>query len=242
MTSKYREIFEYYQRQMEDGLMQPGDTMPSEAMMMEHFSVSRDTVRKAMMLLEQKHYIEKQRGMKSVVIDRAQYEYPVTKLASFTEQLRQNKMSGDCETFLEDISILIGDEQTMKLLATDENEEVYRVVRVRRFGKERVILDKDLLLRRIVPKLTRQICTGSMYAYLEDELGLSIGVAHKIITVEKATREDRMYLDLGEDSVVAVIRSFTKLLDGTLFQYTESRQRIDYFKYEEYAQRVKDQA
>lgn len=237
MASKYKEIFEYYCEQIDAGILTPGEQMASEGDMMRQFDVSRDTVRKAMMLLEQKHYIEKQRGLKSVVLDRSRFEYPVARITTFTEQLKQNKQTDVCETFIEDVSILIGDEQAMKRLSVDENEEVYRVIRVRKFDGERVILDRDLLLRSVVPKLTRKICAGSMYAYLEEELGLAIGLAHKIITVEKATREDKMYLDLGEDMVVAVVRSYTKLEDGTLFQYTESRSRIDYFKYEEDAHR-----
>lgn len=237
MASKYKEIFEYYREQIDAGNLTPGEQMASEGDMMKQFDVSRDTVRKAMMLLEQKHYIEKQRGLKSIVLDRSRFEYPVARITTFTEQLRQNKQTDVCETFIEDVSILIGDEQAMKRLSVDENEEVYRVIRVRKFDGERVILDRDLLLRSVVPKLTRKICAGSMYAYLEEELGLSIGLAHKIITVEKATREDMMYLDLREDMVVAVVRSYTRLEDGTLFQYTESRSRIDYFKYEEDAHR-----
>ena len=237
MASKYKEIFEYYREQIDAGILTPGEQMASEGDMMRQFDVSRDTVRKAMMLLEQKHYIEKQRGLKSVVLDHSRFEYPVARITTFTEQLKQNKQTDVCETFIEDVSILIGDEQAMKRLSVDENEEVYRVIRVRKFDGERVILDRDLLLRSVVPRLTRKICAGSMYAYLEEELGLAIGLAHKIITVEKATREDKMYLDLGEDMVVAVVRSYTKLEDGTLFQYTESRSRIDYFKYEEDAHR-----
>ena len=237
MSSKYKEIFDYYRERMESGALIPGDVMPSEGDMAKQFGVSRDTVRKAMTLLAQNHYIGKQRGKESLVLDRTRYEYPVARIKTFTEQLKQNKQTDICETAIEDISILIGDEQAMNRLKVDEDAEVYRLIRVRKFDSERVILDKDLLLRSVVPKLTRKIASGSVYAYLEEELGLSIGLAHKIITVEKATREDMMYLDLGEEKVVAVVRSYTCLEDKRLFQYTESRYRIDYFKYEEYAHR-----
>ncbi len=237
MAIIYKQIYEHFRELIESGRMEPGEKMPSEADLMALFSTSRDTVRKGLTLLEQNHYIYKQRGFKSVVLDRSRFEYPRARITTFTEQLKQNKQTDLCVTDIEDISILIGDEVAMDRLSVDENTEIYRLIRVRKFGKERVILDKDLLLRSVVPKLTKQICMGSMYEYLENDLGLAIGLAHKIITVEKATREDMMYLDLGDDKVVAVVRSFTKLEDGTLFQYTESRSRIDYFKYEEYAHR-----
>ncbi len=222
---------------MEGGSLSPGTEMPSEEEMAKQFSSSRDTVRKALMLLEQQHYIGKQRGKKSVVLDRSRYEYPAARITTFTEQLRQSARSEECVTSIADLSILIGDENAMQQLEVGEEDEVYRLIRVRQFGNERVILDKDLLLRSVVPRLSKKICSGSLYEYLEQVLKLHIGVAHKIITVENATREDKLYLDLRGDTVVAVVRSYTRLTDRTLFQYTETRSRIDYFRYEEDARR-----
>ena len=125
----------------------------------------------------------------------------------------------------------------MRKLEVDENTEVYRVRRVREIDGERVILDEDYFLRDYVPRLTREICEGSIYEYLENELKLKIGIAKKIITVRHANQEETMLLDLNDEPYIAVVASFTRLTDGTLFQYTESKHRIDKFQFIEFAKR-----
>lgn len=235
MTSKYKAIYQHYADQIDQKAIQPGASLPSEGKMMEEFGVSRDTVRKAMTLLEQNGYILKARGKESRVADRSWHDFPISKIKTFTELMEEEQ--ADFSTIVEDLSILVADEDAMCRLGVDENEEVYRLIRARSIDRERILLDKDFLLRRYVPKLTREICSGSLYVYLEQELGLKIGVAKKIVRVQPVTREDRAYLDLHDDPVVAVVTSYTRLEDGTLFQYSESRHRIDKFQFVEYARR-----
>lgn len=235
MAVKYRSIYQEYVNQIENGALNPGDSLPSEGKMMEQFHSSRDTIRKAMTLLEQNHYILKTRGKESVVLDRSRYNFPLSKISSFTELALQQNIN--VKTTIADLSIIIGEERIMRKLEVDENTEIYRVRRVREIDGERVILDEDYFLRDYVPRLTREICEGSIYEYLEKELKLEIGIAKKIITVRHANREETMLLDLSDEPYIAVVASFTRLTDGTLFQYTESKHRIDKFQFIEFAKR-----
>ncbi|CVI71450.1 Trehalose operon transcriptional repressor [Clostridiales bacterium CHKCI001] len=235
MTVKYRSIYQEYVNQIENGVLNPGDSLPSEGKMMKQFHSSRDTIRKAMTLLEQNHYILKMRGKESVVLDRSRYNFPLSKISSFTELAIQQRIN--VKTTIADLSIIIGEERIMRKLEVDENTEVYRVRRVREIDGERVILDEDYFLRDYVPRLTKEICEGSIYEYLENELKLKIGIAKKIITVRHASREEALLLDLNDEPYIAVVASFTRLTDGTLFQYTESKHRIDKFQFIEFAKR-----
>ena len=67
MKSKYKQIFEHYSSLIEGEKLRPGESLPPEREIMEEFGVSRDTVRKAMQLLEQNKYISKKRGRESIV-------------------------------------------------------------------------------------------------------------------------------------------------------------------------------
>ena len=236
MQSKYKQIYHDYVRLIEQGQLHAGDALPSESNVMAQYRVSRDTVRKAMTLLEHNHFIVKQRGRESLVLDRSKYAFPIAKIMSFAELAAQQGWHSETEVV--DVSVIVGEETIMEKLKLTEADEVYRVVRVRRIDGERIILDRDYFVRDIVPHLSRATCSGSIYAYLEGELGLRIGHARKVVTVQQATSEDRLLLDLHEaDRCVAVVTSYTHLSDGTLFQYTESRHRVDKFQFEEYAQR-----
>ncbi|MDM5145535.1 HTH-type transcriptional regulator TreR [Lactococcus lactis] len=42
----------------------------------------------------------------------------------------------------------------------------------------------------LIKNLTFEICSGSIYEYIEDELGLTIGSAHRRIEARKGTDEE----------------------------------------------------
>lgn len=98
-------------------------------------------------------------------------------------------------------------------------------------------MDKDYLNASIVKTLTLDVCKKSLYEYIEEELGLKISYAKKEITVQKASNEDKKYLDLEQYDMVVVVKSYTYLIDTSLFQYTESRHRPDKFKFVDFARR-----
>lgn len=130
----------------------------------------------------------------------------------------------DVITTVEDLCVITGDERIMKKMQVDEEEEIYRISRVRCISDRNSILDKDYVLKRMAGKLTRQICQGSLYEYLEKEQKLKIGLARKEITFRPASREDQMLLDLGETPYVAVVSSYVRLEDGPV-QVAEGRNK-----------------
>ncbi len=230
--SKYRRIYEHFYELIESEAMKPGDSLPSEREISEEFGVSRDTVRKAMQLLENAGVIIKTRGRESVVSKRNFFDFPISRINSFKEMAQQLQWK-DVVTHVEDLSIVEADEGSVLALRLDcaPGEEIYRVKRIREIEGEAVIFDTDYFKRSAVPRLTREICSDSIYDYLENELGIKIGIAQKIVTVEEAGREDKLYLDLDGSGVVAVVTSITALEEGNIFQYTESRHRIDKFRF-----------
>ncbi|HSH36153.1 UTRA domain-containing protein, partial [Schnuerera sp.] len=95
----------------------------------------------------------------------------------------------------------------------------------------------DYFNNRYVPSLTKKVCESSIYEYLENDLGLTIGFAKKEITVQQVSNEDKKYLDLEDYNMVVVVKSYTYLDDMSLFQYTESRHRPDKFRFVDFARR-----
>ena len=59
----------------------------------------------------------------------------------------------------------------------------------------------------------------------------------KNLFVEPATKEDKEIMTLHGDTHVVVTRSEVHLEDTTLFQFTESRHRLDKFKFVDFARR-----
>lgn len=68
---------------------------------------------------------------------------------------------------------------------------------------------------------------------------MTIVNSKRIMTVEKITEIDEKYMDLNvEDyNCMAVVTSFTYNSEGLMFEYTQSRHRPDYFRFQDNAVR-----
>lgn len=209
--------------------------LSSENEMMKEYNVSRDTIRKALNLLESNGYIQKVKGKGSFVLDINKFDFPVSGLTSFKEL--STKMGIKSNTLVKELNIMKPDNFLMKQLNLSKNDDVWKVIRVREIDNKKIILDKDFFNKKYVPLLTKDICENSIYEYLENELGLKISFAKKEITVQQATQEDKSYLDFENYNMIVVVKNYIYLDDMSLFQYTESRHRPDRFKFVEFARR-----
>ncbi|WP_064093168.1 trehalose operon repressor [Rossellomorea aquimaris] len=235
-NNKYKQIFEDLSEKIQNGTYTANTILPSENELSVMYTTSRETIRKALTLLAQKGFIQKLRGKGSLVLDVSRMSFPISGLVSFKEL--QNSMGRDnIQTFVYDLSLIRTDEQLSSQLETSLNTEAWQIIRSRQIQGERIILDKSYFLKEQVPFLTKEICENSIYEYLEGELKLPIDFAKKEIVVEECTDEDREYLDLKEYDHVVVVKNYVHLKDATLFEYTESRHRLDMFRFVDFARR-----
>ncbi|MEH7108618.1 MULTISPECIES: trehalose operon repressor [Bacillaceae] len=237
MTNKYLTIYNHIVEQIKNGEIPPQTLLPSENELSEQFSTSRETIRKALNLLSQNGYIQKVRGKGSIVIDVSKFDFPVSGLVSFKELA--NKMGRKPVTIVNQLELIKPDSYIRNELQLSGKDQVWKVIRTREMGGEKIILDKDYINKRYVPFLSEEICANSIYEYLENELNLTISFAKKEIVVVEPTSEDRALLDLEGFHNIVVIKNHVYLDDASLFQYTESRHRPDKFRFVDFARRSK---
>ncbi|UFT99622.1 trehalose operon repressor [Radiobacillus kanasensis] len=235
MNNKYLTIYNEIAQQIEQQIFEPGSLLPSENELKDRYDTSRETIRKALNLLSQNGFIQKVRGKGSIVIDRSKFDFPVSGLVSFKELAQ--KMDGKAKTIVNELSIEKPDGYIKKQLNLSGNDEVWKIVRTREIGGDKIILDKDFLVQQHVPTITKEICEDSIYNYIENDLNLSISFAKKEIIVEEPTEEDRELLDLEGFHNIVIIKNYVYLDDASLFQYTESRHRPDKFRFVDFARR-----
>ncbi|MCR1934131.1 trehalose operon repressor [Clostridium tepidum] len=235
MESKYLTIYNEILNKIETNKIQSGEKLSSENEMMKEYNVSRDTIRKALNLLESNGYIQKVKGKGSFVLDINKFDFPVSGLTSFKEL--STKMGVESNTLVKELKLIKPNNFLIKQLNLSKNDEVWKVIRVREIDNKKIILDKDFFNKKYVPLLTKNICENSIYEYLENELGLKISFAKKEITMQQATDEDKAYLDFEKYNMIVVVKNHIYLDDMSLFQYTESRHRPDKFKFVEFARR-----
>lgn len=122
-------------------------------------------------------------------------------------------------------------------LHATEGSQVTQIKRIRRIDGQRVILDINYFVDELIPGLNEEIAKGSIYEYIEGQLGLHISFAQRVIEAQHCSKDDRQYLDLGGQGHVIVIRNQTFLQDGRQFEYTESRHTLDTFYFSDVARR-----
>ncbi|WP_462413509.1 trehalose operon repressor [Neobacillus sp. Marseille-QA0830] len=236
MTNKYITIYNTIVEKIKGGQLVPHSLLPSENELAEQFNTSRETIRKALNLLSQNGFIQKVRGKGSIVIDVNKFDFPISGLVSFKELA--DKLNSRHRTIVNELSLMKPDHFIKEQLQLSSKDQVWKSVRTREIGGEKIILDKDFLNKKYVPLLSREISENSIYEYLEKELNLTISFAKKEIVVEEPTDEDRSLLDLEGYHNVVVIKSHVYLDDASLFQYTESRHRPDKFRFVDFARRT----
>ncbi|MBC6977951.1 trehalose operon repressor [Streptococcus cristatus] len=235
---KYKQLFKQLEQDILGEKYQLGDFLPSEHQLMEIYQVSRDTVRKALALLQEEGLIEKVRGQGSKVVKQEQLDFPVSNLTSYQELVAQHQLQSKTNVIsLDKITV---DKKLSKTTGFPEYRLVWRIVRQRVVDNIASVLDIDYLDKSLVPDLTREIGEHSIYAYLEETLKLDIAYARKGITIDHVSDQDQILMDIGRDQHVVSVKSQVYLADGRQFQYTESRHKLDKFRFVDFATRQKE--
>ncbi|MCC0628216.1 MULTISPECIES: trehalose operon repressor [unclassified Clostridioides] len=232
---KFYEIYLDLEKDIRNNVYAIGELLPTEVKLAQKYQVSRETIRKAQALLLEKGFIQKKQGKGAIVLDINKFEIEGAGLISFDELQRNKNLDTEIDVLKNKKEIM--PLEICKKLDIDTKTKVISVERLRKINGEAVILDKDYFIFEIIPEIPLIAVQSSIFNYIEKDLELKIGYANREVTVNPVTEEDKMLLDIGTDTHVVVIRSEVYLEDTRLFQYHESRHRVDTFRFVDFARR-----
>ena len=212
------------------------ELLPSENAMAKEYGVSRETIRKALDYLSQDGLIQKKQGLGSIVLNPSLFNFPISGLTSFKELTETQEINA--KTILIRNEKIKVDESLHKKLMLPIGKEVIAIERVREIEGQRVIYDYDYLSPEVTGEIPDERLEYSLYDYLENDQHLPIAFANKEITVENITENDRTQMTLrDEDNHLVVISSHVYLEDACYFQFSESRHRVDRFRFVDFSRR-----
>lgn len=210
--------------------------LPSENLLCKEYNVSRETVRKALTLLEENGFIQKQQGKGSFILRNKPINLQISRLISFSELENAKQFKHETKIVEMQEGII---PYSYFLEKQDKDVFATHVTRIRIIDGEPIIIDEDYILKDVVPEIKQASIEGSLYRYLEDELHLDISYANKEFTVEKASKRDCALLNIEEGEYVVVIKSNVFLSDTRMIQVTVSKHRVDKFKFRDFGRRKK---
>lgn len=224
--SKYKKVYQDIKKKIEDQVWSTGQALPTENELMEIYSYSKDTIRKALSLLEMDGYIQKKQGKSSIVIEHGlMKEQYLSEIKTAGELNKRSKHQ--IQTELTSLYIVQGQDDLMSTFEVDDKVDFYRVSRVRLIDGERLEYEISYFDRRVVPYLSKEIAESSIYRYLEEELKLTISHSRREISFRFANKEEKQLMDLADYEMVVVVTSVTYLSNGQAFQYGTISYRPD---------------
>ena len=188
--SKYRKVYNDIKHQINHGVLAPKQELPSESELMQHYGFSKDTIRKALSLLEMDGYIQKQQGRNSIVLEHNLSTPQILSEIKTVGELNR-PLTHQVKTTLTSLYIVQGEETLMRIFNVDDQMDFYRIGRVREIDGEAVEYEVSYFDRRIVSFINREIAEQSIYHYLEKELGLKISHSQREIVFRYANEEEK---------------------------------------------------
>jgi len=235
--AKYAEIYKDLKRKIETGEYEFQELLPSENNLILTYDCSRNTIRRAISALVTDGYVQTMqgKGVRNIFQPTLRTSFTIGGIESFKESAIRNNQIPKTEVLC--FTEITTDKKISNKTGFPVGSELYYLQRLHYLDGKALILNHNYFLKSVVTDLTKEIAENSIYEYLENILHISIVTSKRIMTVEKMTEIDEKYLDLGDYNCLAVISSQTYNSDGIMFEYTQSRHRPDYFRFQDNATR-----
>lgn len=234
---KYQVIYDQLRKDIQEGNYTQGQLLPSEMELCQQFETSRETLRKSLQLLQNDAYIQKIRGKGSIVIYDPSLKFELASLTSFQEINDQLSDPYQTEVLVCERKKATGFPQVKKALQLRDFDPVVQVIRLRQKGDQVNIVDIDFFNPKLIPGLTKDISQGSIYRYIEQELGLVISHSAKTITFQPVSEQLLTYFQHLEPAYVALVEATVYLQDGQPFQFNQSHHRPSSFRFTDFSRR-----
>ncbi|WP_291292751.1 GntR family transcriptional regulator [Enterococcus sp.] len=215
-----------------DGTYKANDQIPFEKDLCTMYDASKMTIKKALDILVSEGLIIKRRGSGTFVKDLAIEEIERITMANQFRGTTALNPDKEVRSTAINFSVVVADEVVANKLNIAPESFVYDIYRARYIDGKPKVMEKTYMPIELIPGLKKENVEGSIYEYIEEELGLIIQSGHRRISVRKATPIEVEYLKLNEGDPVAVAEQIAYFDTGAAFEYSISVHRYDEFSVE----------
>jgi len=210
-----------------NGILKPGDKLPSEKELSQRFNVSRTTVRLALTNLSQKELIYSKPGKGTYVASSVMYK-PKMKLIGFV-------VSPDNESFIKKVELIEGTkyrsmEQICSRLQIALGEKIISILSLRKANNNVIGMDKSYLPYRYMSKIIEMDMEGKSLEKIMQVLGKIPKKVEQMIQVCYPDEDTSNYLNLGNNIPVIFIERLSFLVGDTPIEYRKSFYKVDSYK------------
>lgn len=221
----YMKLKDDIQQAIENGVLVPGDRLPSERAMAQTHGLSRMTVRQALSELVAAGALYREQGRGTFVSARKMQQ---RNISSFSETVRMRGFAPSTRV-LEFSSVKPPADIAQKLMVS--GSEVYRALRIRLADSAPVAVEEVFIPFQICPGLRRADLTGSLYRLMTETFGHRIGSADSSVSALLPGSRYQEYLHIQRHTPVLKINSLYYSASGSTLYYERAVYRADMYEY-----------
>lgn len=227
-TLKYLSIAEQLRKNIIQGIYV--DKLPTENELVELYSVSKITIKRAISILESEGLVYKVQGS-GIYVNSTNSSILTSNYKTHMRGFSEEHEGLDFVTSIYKFKIINCPEHICKFLNLTIDDEVYEIYRTRTRYDITERYEQTYISVKLIPGLTKEICQASIYSYIRNTLNLEIKKSNDYFFANKSTDLDNMLLDTNVDEVVIALEQIAFLSDNSIFQYSITKYKYDFFDY-----------
>ena len=225
----YFQVKEDIKKQIEEQKLKPGDVLPTENWLCQHYGVSRVTIRKTLSELISEGVLVRDHG-KAARVASIRFDRYVNRLTGLTEEL---KMAGiESETSIIKFEKVHADNRIAVKMGLPEGEPLFYINRLR-YAAHIPMCEQAIYLRvKCCPTITAQeLSDHSLYSLLETKYHQKIDYADQTVYASSPTYRQAALLEMADVSDLLCVERKTMLTDNTCVELTTSYYVASRYKY-----------
>lgn len=167
--NKYRQVVQAIIHDIDLGVLQARDRLPSEKELQDRFQVSRVTIRKAVDILEEEGFVYRDHRKGTFISEKIIYK-KMNDVVSFTKSAL---LRGDIpSTIVHSVETTAPDPFLMKYLRISPEEPLIRLQRTRLTNGFPLIYEESYWITSLTGPVDKKAAEGSMFRWLKEERGI----------------------------------------------------------------------
>lgn len=210
---------------IDEGRLQPGEQLPSEAQLAGKYGISKITVRQALQELSYLGYVSRQQG-KGTFVSKPKLDQGPRELLSFTEEMRRHNMISASRVL--ERAVTEADPRVAEALQIEPGARVFRIKRLRLADGEPMGVQTAYIPVELANGLEREALEDvSLYWLLQTRHGLQPARARETHLAVPADAQVAELLGVDVGVPVFAAERVTFLPEGKPFEFVKSHMRGD---------------
>jgi GntR family transcriptional regulator len=227
----YIQLMDILKEKVQHAEWAPGDQIPGEQDLCEHYQVSRTVVRQALRELEYEGVISRQKGKGTFISLPKISEGLVQKLTGFYQDMVERGLNPGTKVLHQ--NVIPSNDKIARFLNIKTGEKLIDIQRLRFINEEPIQLVTTYIPYEICPALASVDLTNcSLYEYLEKEYEIFITKGRRFIEAVLANDFEAELLGIERGAPLLMLDSISYSDDGIPIEYYHALHRGDRSRFE----------